>query len=112
MIEQRTTVVNIRFNQPYDIYVGRRNQRLHLSQHVFANPFKLGEDGDRDEVLQKYEEWLKNWYRQDFVYLDGELDRLRGKRLGCYCQPLACHADLLAMLADMSPKEREAWAKA
>lgn len=94
MTEPRTTVVNIRFNQPYDVYVGRRNQRLGLSQHVFANPFKLGEDGDRDEVLQKYEDWFKDWYRRDFVYLDGELDRLHGGS-GWPATAIPCAATLI-----------------
>ena len=30
------------------------------------------------------------------------LPELRGKRLGCWCAPQACHGDVLAQLADQA----------
>lgn len=84
----KTTVVNIRTDD-YDIYIGRRNTKYH-----FGNPFVIGPDGDRDEVIRKYDDWINE---RDFLDLDPErrkfiqvsLSTLKGKRLGCYCKPFA-----------------------
>ena len=48
----------------------------------FANPFKIGEDGTRDEVLKKYEAYIRA--RPDLLEL---LPTLKGKVLGCWCAP-------------------------
>lgn len=71
----------------YDVYIGRPGP--------WGNPFVIGRDGDRAEVIRKYEAWL---LRQP--QLLARLGELRGKVLGCYCAPLACHGDVLARLAD------------
>lgn len=81
-----TTVVNCR-NQPYDVYIGRPSK--------WGNPFVIGKDGDRDEVIRKYRAWLA--LNPELLESLGEL---QGKRLGCYCSPLPCHGDTLAGLAD------------
>lgn len=47
-------------------------------------------------VIAKYEVWILT--RKDLL---ADLPALRGKRLGCHCKPLACHADTLARLADL-----------
>lgn len=87
----RTKVINVRSKQaqrPY-IYVGRPS--------AWGNPFKIGVDGSRREVIRKYEEWIKT---QPELML--RITELKGRRLGCYCAPLPCHADVLARLADAS----------
>ncbi len=45
-----TTVVNLR-KELYDVYIGRPSE--------FGNPFRIGVDGDRDEVIEKFKEWIK-----------------------------------------------------
>lgn len=82
----KTRVVHIR-REPADIFVGRPSQ--------WANPYHVGVDGTRDQVVQKYREWV---IRQPRLLRD--LRGLRGKTLGCACAPLACHGDVLAALAD------------
>jgi hypothetical protein len=72
----------------YDIYVGRPSS-------IWKNPFVIGRDGDRAEVIRKYEEWL-----MEQPQLLARLGELRGKVLGCWCSPLPCHGDVLARLAD------------
>lgn len=73
--------------EDYDVFIGRPS--------VWGNPFKVGEDGTRAEVIEKYREWiLKN------PRLLGKLDEIRGKVLGCWCKPYECHGDVLADLAD------------
>jgi hypothetical protein len=71
----------------------------------YGNPFKIGPDGDRDEVITKHREWLngagpdvvEKWDRR--VVLE-RLAALRGQDLACYCAPEPCHADYLLELAN------------
>lgn len=90
-----TRVVNIR-QEPYDVFIGRPSK--------WGNPFKLGTDGDRDEVIKKYEEWILG----EGIYLLKDLESLRGKRLGCYCKPLACHGDILVALLEETEIDTQA----
>lgn len=80
----------------YDVRIDRATE--------WGNPFKIGQDGDREQVIAKYEAYFRG--RLDLV---GRLPELRRKRLGCWCSPLACHGDVLARLAEMSEEELEAW---
>lgn len=82
-----TTVVHHR--EPHDVYIGRPSK--------WGNRFVIGRDGNRTEVIAKYRAWLMNQ-----TALLADLHELRGKRLGCYCAPKACHGDVLAELADRS----------
>jgi uncharacterized protein DUF4326 len=71
----------------YDVLVDRTTP--------WGNPFRIGLDGDRAEVIAKYEAWLRAQ-----PALLARLPELAGKVLGCWCAPRACHADVLAQLAD------------
>lgn len=82
-----TTVVNVRHDH-YDVYIGRGGQ--------WGNPFRIGRDGTREEVIEKYREWILGQ-----PYLLGQFSMLKGKRLGCHCAPHACHGDVLAEMADI-----------
>lgn len=73
---------------PYDVYVGRPSP--------FGNPFVPGRDGSREEVIAKFETWLLA--QPEKVALVKRF--LKGKVLGCYCAPRACHADVLARIAN------------
>ncbi|KKM06848.1 hypothetical protein LCGC14_1739860 [marine sediment metagenome] len=87
MKEIKTTVVNKRY-QEYNIYIGRGSK--------WGNPFRIGEDGDREEVIMKYKEWI---LEQPSLLRD--LHELKGKRLGCYCRPWHhCHGDVLVELIE------------
>lgn len=85
-------VANIR-NQPYDVYIGRENKTFGLKASKWANPFVIGPDGSRDEVLAKYENWLL-----EHPELLNQLSELDGKTLGCWCHPQKCHGDILIKL--------------
>ncbi len=83
----RTRVVNVKLGEECDVLVDRRS--------AYGNPYHIGRDGSREEVLVKYNEWLS---KQGF-----DLGVLKGKRLGCHCRPkcgfkgkLRCHAQILA----------------
>lgn len=71
---------------PFDIYIGRPS--------LWGNPFTIGRDGDRAEVIRKYEAWIRAQPQ-----LLAQVHTLRGKVLGCWCSPQACHGDVLARLA-------------
>ena len=72
--------------QRFDVYIGRPSK--------WGNPFVIGKDGSRDEVIKKYEAWLGT---QPNLLV--ALPELRGKVLGCWCAPQACHGDVLVRLA-------------
>ncbi|MFF7242239.1 DUF4326 domain-containing protein [Streptomyces collinus] len=98
----RTSVVNLKGhrddpNYADVVYVGRAMVRggWKLQQSPLASPFKPGRDGSREEVVAKYRAYLLS--RPDLLAL---LPGLRGRRLGCWCLPEACHAQVIAELAD------------
>jgi len=81
--------------EPYDVYIGRVNRYYELPKSKWANPFSIGRDGNREEVIEKYFHYL-----MDQPQLLKDLPELRGKVLGCWCKPLSCHGDLLLILAE------------
>ena len=97
-----TTVVNLKGHRDDPgyadaIYVGRAMHRggWQLKASPLANPFRPGPDGSREEVVARYRDYLLG--RPDLLAL---LPGLRGHRLGCWCVPEPCHAEVLAELAD------------
>ncbi len=89
-----TTVVNL-YKESFDTYIGRENRRLGLKESIWHNPFFIGKDGTREEVIAKYRKRLLNR-----PALLNRVKELKGKVLGCYCKPLPCHGDVLVELAD------------
>ena len=73
------------------VYVGRPSK--------WSNPFKIDLDGTREEVVQKYREYLTN---EDKIIIRADL---RGKNLACWCSPKACHADVLLEIANTLEEE-------
>ena len=66
-----------------------------LGASPLASPLRPGRDGTRREIVARYRDYLLA--RPDLLAL---LPGLRGRRIGCWCAPLACHADVIAELAD------------
>nr|VFK61064.1 MAG: protein of unknown function (DUF4326) [Candidatus Kentron sp. UNK]VFK69573.1 MAG: protein of unknown function (DUF4326) [Candidatus Kentron sp. UNK] len=80
-----TRVVNRDKAEEYDVYIGRGSK--------WGNPYAIGFDGDRDEVIHKF----KYDFERDFLKFSREdALELKGKTLGCHCKPAACHGDVLA----------------
>ena len=90
-----TRVVNVKSGEPYDLYIGRANPRYRLGKSKWSNPFKIGRDGTRDEVLAKHRAWI-----MEQPELLAQVGELRGKVLACWCKPERCHGDTLAELAE------------
>jgi Domain of unknown function (DUF4326) len=91
MQEKNTRVVHCR-KEPYDIYIGRPS--------LWGNPFEIGKDGSREEVITKYKEWIST--QPDLL---DKIHTLEGKTLGCWCSPKPCHGDVLI---DLITKKDEA----
>jgi hypothetical protein len=72
--------------EPFDVYIGRPSK--------WGNPFSIGKDGTREQVISKYREWLGKNGSQRLH----DLHELEGKTLGCWCKPQACHGDVLIEL--------------
>ena len=63
---------------------------------LFGNPFILGKDGDRETVIEKYRQYLK----ENRHLVRKARAELQGKVLGCWCYPLPCHGDILAKICN------------
>ena len=81
--------------EPFDVYIGRPSR--------FGNPFshRTGTAAQyvvptREEAVRKYEEWLMS--QPELV--EAAKQELKGKILGCWCAPLACHGDVLLRIAN------------
>ena len=69
-------------HSPYDIYIGRPSK--------WGNPFIIGQDGNRAQVVAKFEKYLIT------SSLIKDIQELKGKVLGCWCRPYCpCHGDIL-----------------
>lgn len=68
---------------------------------VLGNPFVIGRDGSRDDVIALYREWLieqfgtGNTADRRFRYLLGEALAHPDIALSCYCAPERCHGDVI-----------------
>ena len=71
---------------PGDVYIGRPSQ--------FQNPFVVGVDGTRAEVLARYKKYFHERISTDEAFRQAIVN-LRGKRLACWCKPLPCHGDVI-----------------
>lgn len=70
------------------VYIGRPTK--------WGNPFVIGKDGDRDEVVEKY----RNWIKQQKILVEEAKQELRGRSLVCFCAPHKCHGDVLLEIAN------------
>jgi Domain of unknown function (DUF4326) len=92
--EKIVSVVKINREQNnFTCYIGR--DWAGLPQSIFHNPYHVGKDGDREEVLLKFAEyWFspKNWrLRRAAQIMINPLEDV----LGCWCKPLSCHGDII-----------------
>ena len=76
------------------VYIGRPG--------IWGNPFVIGKDGTRNEVIAKFERWIVQQPR-----LMARLEELKGKHLVCWCAPARCHGDVLVKLANSTQRRCE-----
>lgn len=77
--------------QTYDILIDRTT--------MWGNPFHIGKDGNRSDVMNKFFLWItgrdyKNFKQKERQLILDNMDELRNKVLACWCKPMACHGDI------------------
>ena len=65
------------------VYIGRGSP--------YGNPYRIGPHGSREDVIRKYEDYLRASPTLQRLILE----RLKGKNLVCYCAPRPCHGDVI-----------------
>jgi len=68
-------------------YIGRGSK--------YGNPFVIGVDGTRREVIAKYICYAEERFSREEIMRD-----LEGHDLLCFCKPKACHGDWLLLRAN------------
>lgn len=92
------TVVN-KYKEEYDVYIGRGS--------VWGNPFPIIEGKQsREDVIQMYRKYLWEKIKKGEITFD-QLLSLKGKRLGCFCKPKACHGDVLVKAVEWAESKLE-----
>lgn len=87
-----------------NIYVGRRGivfingERFPKKDSLWANPYKVNKIQTREEVLEKYDKYIRHKIVHDDLF--EELIKLKDKNLGCWCSPQLCHGDILIKLIE------------
>lgn len=93
-------VVNSK-NEEYDVLIGRSTK--------WGNPWFIGKKMTRAQVVRKHRKWIKGYIRGpngiEPPTKEEIIAELKGKRLGCYCYPLACHGEVLAEIANEIPRK-------
>ena len=70
------------------VYIGRPSK--------WGNPFSIGKDGTREEVIAKYLGWILTHPEK----MEDAQRELQGRNLVCFCAPKACHGDILLRIAN------------
>lgn len=106
-----THVVNLKRGEAYDVYIGRAGKG---QAGTFGNPHPVdmpcplcnGIIHKRGETIQLFREYFFDRLNRDPDFRRQVL-ALRGKRLGCFCAPKACHGDVIAAWIDNQPENGE-----
>lgn len=96
---------------PNNVYIGRKGvlildgNRFPENNSLWANPFKIDKTKDaeteRNRVLEAYHHYIIQKIEKENLFT--ELEKLRGKNLGCWCAPQKCHGDILKHLLSLKP---------
>jgi hypothetical protein len=71
-------------------------KRFPAHDSMWANPYKINADNDRETVIELYEKYLRNLLKNEKILK--KFLKLKGKTLGCWCKPEACHGDIILKL--------------
>ena len=93
-------VVNVK-TEKADIMIDRSS--------ILGNPFHIGKDGTREQVIKKYRDYIWNCIQVvDELNRIGEIEDINNLsdeysetskfpelKLGCHCKPEPCHGDIV-----------------
>jgi hypothetical protein len=92
----------VRNRWTYDYREGRNNWHIVGRPSALGNPYVIGRDGTREEVIARYAVWLDEQLADPDSRASRSLARLldSARRVGalvllCYCHPQKCHADVI-----------------
>lgn len=92
-----TRVVN-KYKEPYDVYIGRGSP--------VGNPFSHKEGTKasykvetREEAVEYFEHYIRKRIEHD-IPMREYIMSLKGKTLGCFCKPQACHGDVIVKIIE------------
>lgn len=91
---------------PENVYIGRKGivfidgERFPKKDSLWANPYRIGKDGDRKEIVNKYILYICEKIKKGEITKEN-LYSLKNKKLGCWCRPEKCHGDILENLVDI-----------
>lgn len=95
--EPSTRVVN-KYKEPYDVYIGRGSVWGNPYSHLLVSKAEFHVP-TREIAIAMYEQYIRQRLHQEpDLYL--QLLELKGKTLGCFCKPKACHGDILIKLIE------------
>ena len=102
-------IKNADFNDPSTVYIGRGGKGKRGSP--LANPFRMMQESQRQNVLHQYEFWLWNALKDGTPQM-AELQRLIGiyndtgkLNLVCFCAPKPCHGDFIKLAIEIGVYE-------
>ena len=91
-----TQVINLKDKDDFPadqvVYIGRPSP--------WGNPYVMGRDGTRDEVVDEFESFFLNKVEEDAEFREKTLKELKDKVLMCHCKPEVCHGDIIAEWCD------------
>ncbi len=91
LIAGETVVVNMRRHTAVIEWAKGEGLFVRIDRRSrWGNPFIIGRDGTRDDVVAAYRGHLAA--NPDLLE---RLPELRGRALGCWCAPARCHGDVL-----------------
>ena len=80
-------------NDEHDVFIGRPS--------IYGNPFIIGKDGTRSQVIEKFEEYFTK-----LSNIKELLNDIEGKRIACWCKINDnCHGDVIVKLIKNRRKE-------
>ena len=91
-----STIVVNKYKEPYDVDITRTGP--------FGNPFRIGADGTREDVIEMFRAWFAVRVKSDSAFRS-QVQALAGMRLGCVCKPQPCHGDVIVEYLDGSNVE-------
>ena len=72
-----------------------------------GNPYAIGPDGDRDQMIERYRAWLDARIKErDPVVCTALLGIHPGQSIACHCAPARCHGEVIAAALDAGVQQR------
>jgi hypothetical protein len=87
-----TKVVHLK-KEAYDQRIDRRS--------IFGNPYEMKNrsNAERERVIEEFAKYFFKELKESLLF-QSQVHALKGKTLGCWCKPKACHGDVIKEYLD------------